>query len=319
MSKDSGPSRLLFPALTAIQVLFGINFVASKIIVGVVPPLLWASLRIITASVVMISACILMKREHPKGGLQFFLPLIPFALLGAVINQGALLMGLHYTTATNSAVISTLIPIFTLVIVTLRGQEPFTIKRGLGFSLALMGVLILRKIEQLSLSDKTLVGDALVVLSCLSTALFFSYGKKFSQTHDRFWTTAWMFVYGSVGLTLLAIPDYLHFQWPALSPALLGSMIFTILGGTLLTYFLTVWTLAQAPPSSVALFTYIQPVVTAALAWAWLDQAPTARTLFSSVLIFSGLLLALSKSKAPTKPSPALATASNKSDRVLSQ
>jgi len=313
MSPSSRPSRLLFPALIAIQVLFGINFVTAKIVVGVLPPLLWASLRIIIAAIVMVGVCVLMKREHPKGGLRFFLPLVPFALLGAVINQGALLLGLHYTTATNSAVISTLIPIFTLVIVTLRGQEPFTRRRGFGFTLALVGVLILRKIEQLSLSDQTLVGDFLVIVSCLSTALFFSYGKKFSQSHDRLWTTAWMFIYGSIGLSFLASPDYLHFQWPALTPTLLGCMIFTVLGGTLLTYFLTIWTLAQAPPSSVALFTYVQPVVTAALAWTWLDQAPTPRTLFSSLLIFAGMLVALSKRAAPAKASLALETASNRS------
>jgi drug/metabolite transporter (DMT)-like permease len=305
MGKTSKASVQLYIALAAIQVLFGINFVTAKIVVGALPPLLWASLRIIIAAIVMVAACIFMRRKHPSGGRKFFIALIPFALLGAVINQGALLLGLHYTTATNSAVISTLIPIFTLAIVTLRGQEAFTQRRAVGFTLALAGVLILRKIEQLSLSDQTLIGDALVVISCLSTALFFSYGKVFSQTHDRFWTTAWMFIYGSLGLTLLALPDYLHFQWPALSTTVLGCMIFTVLGGTLLTYFLTVWTLAQAPPSSVALFTYVQPVVTAALAWAWLGQAPTARTLFSSVLIFAGMLVALSKSPTP-QPAPVL-------------
>ncbi|MFL5812634.1 MAG: DMT family transporter [Bdellovibrionia bacterium] len=304
-----GKNRLLIPALIAIQVLFGINFVTAKIVVGALPPLLWASLRIILASVFMVGACLALKRKHPEGGLRFFLPLIPFALLGAVINQGALLLGLHYTTATNSSVISTLIPIFTLIIVTLRGQEQFTARRGVGFTLALAGVLILRKIEQLTLSDQTVLGDALVIVSCLSTALFFSYGKKFSQSHDRLWTTAWMFIYGSIGLTLLALPDYSHFlytsQGPALTPTLLGCMVFTVLGGTLLTYFLTVWTLAQAPPSSVAIFTYVQPVVTAALAWAWLDQPPTARTLFSSLLIFAGLLVALSKRAPEIRPLPA--------------
>jgi drug/metabolite transporter (DMT)-like permease len=297
-------SRLLFPALIAIQVLFGINFVTAKIVVSALPPLLWASLRIILAAIFMIGACFALKRKHPEGGLKFFLPLIPFALLGAVINQGALLLGLHYTTATNSSVISTLIPIFTLIIVTLRGQEKFTVKRGMGFTLALIGVLILRKIEQLTLSDQTVLGDALVIVSCLSTALFFSYGKKFSQSYDRLWTTAWMFIYGSIGLTLLALPDYIHFHSPALTPTLLACMTFTVLGGTLLTYFLTVWTLAQAPPSLVAIFTYVQPVVTAALAWAWLDQPPTARTVFSSLLIFAGLLLALSKTASPVKPLP---------------
>jgi drug/metabolite transporter (DMT)-like permease len=301
MSKN----RLLIPALIAIQVLFGINFVTGKIVVGALPPLLWASLRITLASVFMVGACLALKRKHPQGGFKFFIPLVPFALLGAVINQGALLLGLHYTSATNSSVISTLIPIFTLIIVTLRGQEDFTVKRGVGFTLALAGVLILRKIEQLTLSDQTVLGDVLVMVSCLSTALFFSYGKKFSQSHDRLWTTAWMFIYGSVGLTLLALPDYSHFSWPTLTPTLLGCMAFTVLGGTLLTYFLTVWTLAQAPPSSVAIFTYVQPVVTAALAWAWLDQPPTTRTLFSSLLIFAGLLVALSKRAPELKPLPA--------------
>jgi drug/metabolite transporter (DMT)-like permease len=312
MTSENRPSQLLFPALTLIQVLFGVNFVTAKIVVAALPPLLWASLRIILAATLMISVCLAMKRKHPEGGRKFFLQLIPFALFGAVINQGALLLGLHYTSATNSAVISTLIPVITLVIVTLRGQEPFTLKRGFGFTLALIGVLILRKIENLSLSDKTLVGDGLVVLSCLSTALFFSYGKAFSQSHDRLWTTAWMFVYGSIGLSLLAVPDALHFQWPPLTPILLGCMVFTVLGGTLLTYFLTVWTLAQAPPSSVALFTYVQPVVTAGLSWAWLGETPTLRTLFSCTLIFAGLLVALSKNAAIKPSASALAIASNK-------
>lgn len=292
-------STLLFPALTTIQVLFGINFVTGKIVVASLPPLIWASLRTIIAAVVMLLACVLLKREHPKGGWKFFGPLIPFALLGAVINQGALLYGLSYTTAANSSVLSTLIPIFTLVLVTLRGQEPFTARRGIGFTLALIGVLVLRKVEQLSLSDKTLIGDLLVVLSCTSTALFFSYGKKFSQSHDRFWTTAWMFVYGSVGLTLISLPSYRGLQWPTMTPTLLGSMIFTVLGGTLMTYFLNVWTLAQAPPSLLAIFTYLQPVVTVALAWSWLGQEPTARTIFSSFLIFAGVLVALSRKPEP--------------------
>ncbi len=286
-------SPLVIAALILIQILFGVNYVVSKIVVGVFPPLLWASLRIIISSVLMVSIALLTRRKHPSMDRRFFVPLIGLALLGTVINQASFLVGLHYTTPTNSAILNTMIPIFTLLVVTLRGQEPFTRYKGVGFVFAFSGVLLLRNIETFTLSDKTAVGDLLTLLNCLSYAFFLSYGKKFLQTYDRFWTTSWLFMYGSVGLGILALPDWAHFQPPELTSGLWAAMAFAILGGTLLTYFLNNWALAKASPSSVALFIYLQPVVASLLAWAWKGEIVTPRTIFSSLLVFAGVLFAL--------------------------
>jgi drug/metabolite transporter (DMT)-like permease len=62
---------------------------------------------------------------------------------------------------------------------------------------------------------------------------------------------------------------------------------------TLLTYFLNNWALAYAQPSQVAIAIYIQPVVAAAFAYFWLGTEITWRTVFSSLLIFLGLFLAI--------------------------
>jgi drug/metabolite transporter (DMT)-like permease len=294
--------RLVLAALVAVQILFGVNYVITKVVVDVFPPLVWASIRIVIASVVMVSVALATGRKHPTDGKKFFGPLVIFALLGIIINQSSFLVGLRHTTATNSAVLNTLIPVFTLLIVTFRGQEPLTLKRALGFACALTGVLAIRKLEDLNFSNSTWFGDLLTVVNCLSYAFFLSFSKKFLEQHDRIWTTAWLFMYGSIGLSLLALPDWMAFHWPPMDTRLLACMVFAVLGGTLLTYFLNFWALAHARSSSVALFIYVQPIVASLLAWTWMGQEPTPRTFVSSGLIFVGMLLGLSSNKAAPLP-----------------
>lgn len=291
---QASPSRLMiYSGLITVQVAFGINYVVTKQLLGVFPPLVWASIRIIIASLLMFSVAIGLKRKHPPFSRDFFLPLVIYALLASVINQGSFLIGLRYTTATNSAILNTLIPVFTLLIVTVRRQEALSWQRALGFVISLAGVLSIRKLEEFSFSNKTLIGDLLTVLNCLSYAIFLSISKKFMERYDRVWCTAWIFTYGSIGLSLLSIPEWTSFHWPTFSPELLTYMFFAIFGGTVLTYFLSMWALAHTHSSSVALFVYVQPAVASLLAWLWLGQTLSSRTLLSGLLIFLGMGLAL--------------------------
>jgi len=293
MARSARSSGLVLAALIAVQVLFGINYVVSKIVVAAFPPLVWASARIIVASGLMLGLALLFKRKHPAWNSKFFIPLIVYALLGTVINQASFLVGLHYTSSTNSAILNTLIPVVTLLIVTLRGQEPATPRRIVGFICAFIGVLVMRRAEEFSLSNRTLIGDLLMIVNCVSYGLFLSYSKKFLEKHDPLWTTTWLFIYGSVGLTALAVPEWTHFQMPVITQTLAWAMLFAVLGATLMTYFLNFWALAHAKASQVAVFTYLQPLVASIIAWHWLGETITTRTIVASLFIFAGLVLAV--------------------------
>lgn len=299
MPSSPANPRLVLASLIAVQFLFGINYIVSKIVVGVFPPLVWASIRIAIATTIMLSVALISRRPHPKASLSYFGPMVIYALLGTIINQASFLVGLRYTTSTNSAILNTLIPIFTLLVVTVRGQEPLTRTKGIGFIFAFAGVLILRKVEQFSLSDQTFVGDMLMVLNCLSYALFLSYGKKFMVQHDPIWNTAWLFVYGTIGLTLLALPSYLEFTWPVMTPRLWYAASYAVIGATLMTYFLNFWALKYAKPSQVALFIYLQPVIAAGLGWYYFAESITLRTVLASGFIFLGMVLGLQKKAVP--------------------
>lgn len=282
-------------ALILVQVLFGLNYVISKVVVGAFPPLVWASSRALITAVIILSIAQFSGRERPKGNFQeLWGPLILFSFLGIIINQGCFLVGLRFTTSTNSAILNTLIPIFTLLLVTARRQESMTMNRGIGFVSAFAGVLSIRKIEEFSLTNHTMIGDILTIVNCVSYAFFLSYGKKFMERYDRLWLTGGLFLVGGVGLTIAALPDYFTLTWPQMTTELWGCAIYAIIGGTLLAYFLNNYALAHTNSSNVALWIYIQPVIAAFLAWAWKDEVITVRTLLSGFLIFVGLLLGLS-------------------------
>jgi len=293
MSSKAPATFLVIAALIAVQILFGLNYVISKVVVEAFPPLVWASIRIIISATLLFGFAFAFRGKHrPKGTWKtFYKPLIALAFLGTILNQGCFLVGLSYTTPTNSAILNTLIPVFAILIVTIRGQEPASATRLLGFLCAFSGVLILRKIEDFTISNETAFGDILMILNCLFFGLFLSYGKSFLEKHDRLWTTAWLFAYGSVGLSIAALPDYSTFGIPAMTPELWGAAVFAVVGGTLLTYFLNNWALAYAKASNVAIFVYIQPVITMTLAWHWYGTIPTVREVISSMIVFTGVLL----------------------------
>jgi hypothetical protein len=143
--KTNTPSAFrLYGALVIIQILFGVNYVVSKAIIAAFHPLQWASLRLLLATPVLWIVASLSGRPAPKVDREFIKNILIFSFLGIALNQGAFLFGLKYTTSTNSAVLNTLTPIFTLLLVTLRGIEPFTWGRGVGFLFAFAGILTLR-------------------------------------------------------------------------------------------------------------------------------------------------------------------------------
>jgi len=294
MATKAASPVLVLLSLFLVQVLFGINYVVSKVIVTFLPPLVWAGGRLIIATMLMGSIALLMRRPRPKG-VGFYVPVILFGILGVVINQGAFLIGLSYTTPTNSAILNTTVPIFTLMIVIIRGQELFSAKKALGFVFALVGVLAIRRIEDFTLSNDTFIGDLLILVNSCSLAIFLALSKKFSERYDRIWTTVWYFIVGSVGFSILSAPELASFQPPKFDLTLILCMAYGIIGATIMTYFLNVWTLSQAKSSHVALFIYFQPVVATSIAWLWLDQVPTARTFVSLLLIFAGMILGIQK------------------------
>ncbi len=151
------------------------------------------------------------------------------------------------------------------------------------------GVLVLKGVENFTLSFQTLKGDIYTLLSCASLAFFFVISRDFLKKHSPLWVTAWMFFFGVILLAAAAVPDFQSVQWSVPDGRLLFAMIYSIVGATMITYFLNSWTLTKVNASSVSLFIYLQPLIAVFNAWFSLNETPSLRTALAILLVFSGV------------------------------
>ena len=275
------------------QFLFGINFVASKIIVTAFHPLQWALIRFLVAGILLWFAALLFNPRISGRGWDYFGKIFGLALMGISLSQVLFLGGIGKTSAVNAAILTSTIPIFTMMIVLIKKQEKLTWYKVLGLLCAFTGVLFIRNIQEVRFSNATFLGDLMVLASAICTAIFISFSRPFFKLHDSWWATIWMFLVG--GVQVLAVISFVSLpSWRVeMSELLIGSMLFAIIGATITTYFASNWALSKTSSGNVALFIYLQPVVTIFFAWAAQGEAITIRALFSCLLILTGFTLAL--------------------------
>ena len=65
---------------------------------------------------------------------------------------------------------------------------------------------------------------------------------------------------------------------------------------TVLAYYLNAWALSRVPPSTVAVYIYLQPLIAFALAPIMLGESFGLRAVVASLLIFAGVLIVTRRS-----------------------
>jgi len=279
-------------ALVAVQLCFGAFPVFGKIALVEVSPFVLATLRAaVGAAVLGLLAGPRLRRELPLSAREHA-ELFGLALLGIVGNQVLFISGLHRSTATNAALISAMIPVFTLALAALFRVDTPSPRRLVGVPLALAGALLLMNLGRVDLSDRTFAGDAMLVLNCLSYAAFLVASRGILRRRDALAVTAWLFRYGAAPILLLSLPDLLRFRPAEVSAAAWAAVAGILAFPTVAAYSLNIWALARTGPSTAAAYVYLQPLVAAALAWMVLAERPGPRTGLAALLIFAGLALA---------------------------
>lgn len=279
-------------ALVAVQVFFGVHYLAAKFVLEDIPPRAWAAMRVAGAAVILLAAAKAMGRRFPRsrGDLA---RLALFSVFGVVVNQVCFIEGLARTTATHSSIINTLVPAGTLLFAVLFGREVLTGAKAASLGLALAGVLLVIRPEHASFSSRSFVGDLLTLVNALSYSFFLVISKRILARNDALAATAVLMSFGAVGVLAVGWAPLTAFHPASVHAVTWAWGLFIVLFPTAGAYFLIYWALARAESSLVALFVYLQPVVAAALSVSIRGEALTARTIAGAALIFAGVWLAV--------------------------
>lgn len=286
----------VYSLLIIAQCIFGINFIASKLILSQFSPTLWSAIRFsISGLVLLIVGLIKYKKSFPKITINYVSHIFIYSVLGITLCQITFLQGLKLTTAINASILTSLIPIFTLIFAVMMGKEKLTFYSGLGFILSLIGCIIIRKFENFSFNNETFLGDFFVLLSAISTALFFASAQNFMKKNNHFWASMFMFFSGAIQLIVINYFVHNNYYPTNYNFSLIACMFHAIFLSTLLTYFLNNWALAKISGGKVSLFIYLQPLITTIFSIAILDEKITWRLVCASLLIMIGFVTALKK------------------------
>ena len=288
------PSNMIpiYGALILVQVIFGVNFVASKIIVTSVDPVHWSWFRFLVAGAILFAFITLRKVKNPLNR-KFFITASILGFIGFTLGQISFLKGIKLTTTVNTSIICSTIPIFTLIIVIIRKIEKLTVIKLVGFVASFLGVLVLKKVEDFSFNNATFVGDMLIFFSAFSTAVYISYSKSFLRSNNHLVASTWIFLLASFQMILFAGIDGAPLTVPPITTPLGVSMVFSVIGATFVTYYLSNWALVHVDAAKVSIFIYLQPVIASLFAWLYLGEVVTVRVFLSCSLIICGFLLAL--------------------------
>ena len=288
--------RQIRSALITVQVLFGINYLASKLIISAMTPGAWAAMR--TGSAFLVLLAIVLIGRLPLPSRRDIGLLAVGAFFGIVLNQGLFLEGLARTTVSTSPLICSQIPSFVLLFSVISKQEKLSWIKGISFFAGITGVLVLLKVDRFQMDGQYLAGDLMTLANAASFGLFVVISRRIMARNNPWAATAVVFFFGSLGMMVYGGRDLFHTDFSLLSPGLVVAIVYVILGATVVTYYLNLWAIKRVQATRVAMYIFLQPVVASILGIVFRDEVITVRFLVATGLIFLALALRDGRPKA---------------------
>ena len=302
-------------SVAAAYAIFGLNIVFCKDIANseVISPIVLFTLRAIGASLLFwLISLFLPKEKVAKADL----PKIAAAsLAGLFVPQLTFLMAITMTTSIDTAIMSTLGPIFTMFFAFFFQKEPITFKKAGGVALSFAGVLylIFNSVHGGGAETTAPMGIALLLLNSLSFALYLGLFRPLISRYSVVAFMKWMFLFALLISLPFSARGLTHTDFAAIPADVRWEIAYLIVFATFVAYFLIPYGQKRIRPTLVSMYTYLQPIIAAIVSiWTGLDTLSWQKVA-ATVLIVGGVIL-VSRSRAATKTSAASGSTGSAAD-----
>ena len=288
-------------AVLSANLLYGANYSVAKIAMPeYIQPFAFITLRVCLATVLyFLLFKFIIKTESIKGKYKMFVLL---ALFGVAINQLLFFKGLSLTTPINASLIMTTNPITVLIIAAIFLGERITKWKIAGVLLGITGAatLILYG-HQILLSKSNALGDALIFINSISFAIFLVIAKPIMKKYQPLTVMVWMFFIAIFMVTPFGVKELPLVDWSALPLKAYLSILYVIIGSTVVAYLCNLYALKNLNASTVSTYIYMQPLFATFFAIILGKDIPNFLHLLAAILIFTGVYLVSKPSNATEK------------------
>lgn len=282
-------------ALLGACFLWAISFVATKIALGVIPPLTVVSLRLLIASVFFLPLLALTGRWSRVTDPKTLLKLGGLSLFGAGLHYGFQTVGLQTTNASNASVYVATGPITILLLAVVFLGEKLNVRKILGIVIAVAGVLVVMGMDTITgfELDGNLVGDLLVFASIVMWGCFTVFGKKVTDQLGALTVTAAVTLIGAAWMTPVGVLEMQRtgFSLAEITPTAWAAVTYLGAACNFLAVLLYFTALQRTESQKVGVYLYSIPPMTAVAAAMVLGEPITLGLIVGTTLVIAGVSL----------------------------
>jgi drug/metabolite transporter (DMT)-like permease len=274
--------------LVSVVLMWGLTWVAIKVIVQHVPPFWVTGIRCALASVVLLGL-LLSSRQFVlprRGDISVILSITLLHLVGfaTLVNFGLQLVPLG-----RSIVLGYTVPLWVAPGAALFLGERMTRGQSIGVALGLAGLAVMFNPSSFDWHDKNaLLGNGCLLLAALSWAANILYVRAHRWISTPFQLTFWQTLLAAIisSIIALGVEGVPKIEW---SPLLIGALVFAGVFGTAFAY----WAMAVAnrslPAVTTSLVLLATPVVGVVCSTVLFDEAVTPSLMVAMTMILGGI------------------------------
>jgi drug/metabolite transporter (DMT)-like permease len=289
-------------AFGIIYFVWGSTFLAIRIGVHEVPPLLFAAMRFGTAGLALLLWTVA-KRERMPVGKQW----LTLAVLAAMIflcDYGLLFWAEQRVPSGIAAVMLATIPAFMALseIIFLRTQK-LTLRLAIALLIGIGGVAVLMS-RSLNLGGAPIEhkGAVALLVAAVTWSIASALPKMMPVPESKSVSSAMQMLIG--GVMLLAVSggagEFGRFHPAAVSRGVWWALIYLIVAGSIIGFTAYVWLLHHESPTKVGTYAYVNPVVAVLVGYFLGGEALDARIVVGAAFVLvSVIVITTSKAKKP--------------------
>ena len=290
------PAWLVWLALSAIYLIWGSTYLAIRVMVETVPPLLGAGVRFFIAGVVFY-AVLRMRRGAAAVRFTRANLLAAFAA-GSLLcfgGNGLVTIAEQDVPSALAAVVIASVPLWIVVFRRFsREKIPGATLLGVLVGFGGVGILMLPGEQP---DGASIGGILLIVLAAACWATGSYYPRRWPLPSDVFLSAALQMVTAGALMVVvgLVVGEGGDVHVSEFSGRSIAGFAWLVTAGSLVAYTAYVWLLQNAPISKVATYAYVNPVVAILLGWWLLSETITATMIVGASVIIASVMLVVTR------------------------
>lgn len=294
MTQSSNPHeiRRAWIAWFAICLIWGTTYLAIKVALATIPPMLLGGFRYLCAAAIMLVWLKAQGRKLPAASAWSTQAVLGFFMLG--LGNGGVVTGEGYLSSGLTAVLVATSPFWMVGIdAFFPGGPKLRARQLFGMIVGFLGIVMLVW-PDLSVGGASgrniLLGVIAVQVACIGWSFASSYTKRHVTSGDVLGAATLQMLFGGVFLTLAGT---VRGEWAHLSFTVptASSLVYLVLLGSVVAFVAYSYALKHLPIAVVSLYTYVNPVIAVALGVVLLNEPFDVRQLAAAAVIALGMVI----------------------------